>query len=200
MSHDNEAPGTSPAPGEVRLERWLPGPPERVWAYLTESEKRGTWLAPGEMELRVGGRVEHRFRHADLSHEKTPPPPYEAYEAGHVMIGTITRCEPPRLLAYTWGGGDDESEVTFQLVPQPGGEVLLVVTQRRLRSVTGMANVAAGWHAHLGILLDRLEGRPPRGFWSAHARHEAEYTRRLTGAEPAPRAEPAPSPSDPALP
>jgi len=196
MSHDNEAPGTSPAPGEVRLERWLPGPAERVWAYLTESDMRGRWLAPGEMELRVGGRVEHRFRHADLSHEKTPPAPYEAYEAGHVMTGTITRCEPPRLLAYTWGGGDDESEVTFDIVPQAGGEVLLVVTQRRLRSVRGMANVAAGWHTHLGILLDHLEERPPRGFWSAHARCEADYAVRLAGAEPAPESS-TPTPASP---
>ncbi len=45
--------------GTVRFERVLPGPIERVWAYLTESEKRGKWLATGNMELRVGGRVEH---------------------------------------------------------------------------------------------------------------------------------------------
>ena len=42
--------------GTVRLERILPGPIERVWSYLTESEKRGQWFAAGEMELRVGGR------------------------------------------------------------------------------------------------------------------------------------------------
>ena len=41
----------------ARLERLLPGPIERVWAYVTESDKRATWLAGGEMELRVGGKV-----------------------------------------------------------------------------------------------------------------------------------------------
>jgi len=52
----------------------LPGPIERVWAYLMESEKRGKWLATGNMELRVGGRVELHFCHADLSpHAETPP-------------------------------------------------------------------------------------------------------------------------------
>lgn len=185
MSRDNEAPGTSPAPGEVRIERWLPGPRERIWAYLTDSDKRGTWLAPGEMELRVGGSVEHRFRHADLSHEKTPPAKYGDYAGGHVMYGTITRCEPPHALSYTWGEGPESSEVLFELFPADGGEVRLVVTQRRLRSLAGMANVSAGWHAHLGILLDRLEGREPRGFWSTHGRMEAEYTDRLAAAEPA---------------
>ena len=31
----------------VRFERLLPGPIERVWSYLTDSEKRGKWLASG---------------------------------------------------------------------------------------------------------------------------------------------------------
>lgn len=179
MTRDNDALGTSAAPGEVRIERWLPGPVERIWAYLTESERRGRWLAPGEMELRVGGRVVHRFRHADLSHERQPPARYGSYKAGHVMYGTVTRCEPPRLLSYTWGDGAEDSEVSFELFPLENGEVKLVVTQRRLRSRDGMVSVAAGWHTHLGILLDHLEGREPRGFWSTHTRLEAEYTRLL---------------------
>lgn len=186
MERDDEPFGTSPAAGEVRIERWLPGPPERIWAYLTDSEKRGTWLAPGEIEPRVGGRVEHRFRHADLSAEKTPPARFGEYADGHVMHGTVTRCDPPRLLGYTWGDASGDSEVTFELFPENGGEVRLVVTHRRLRSREGMANVAAGWHTHLGILLDRLAGREPRGFWSSHARLEAGYAERLAAAEAAP--------------
>lgn len=184
MRHDDDALGTSPGRGEVRIERWLPGPVERIWAYLTTSEKRGVWLATGEIELRVGGRVAHHFRHADLSHERTPPAPYADYAAGHVMHGTVTRCEPPHVLAYTWGDGTEDSEVVFELAPHASGEVKLVVTQRRLRSTAGMANVAAGWHTHLAILLDRLHGREPRGFWSTHGRLEAEYARRLADALP----------------
>src|SRR5918994_1998641 len=89
----------------VRFQRVLPGPIERVWAYLTESEKRGRWLASGPMELRVGG---------------------------FTTYGHITRCDPPRVLSYTW---DEQSgvasEVTFELTRQ-GEEVLLVLTHRRL--------------------------------------------------------------------
>jgi len=59
--------GTFTEPGTIRFERLLPGPIERVWSYLTESKKRGKWLATGEMELRVGGNVELIFNHADLS-------------------------------------------------------------------------------------------------------------------------------------
>jgi len=36
-------PVTLLAPATMRLERLLPGPVERVWAYLTESEKRAAW-------------------------------------------------------------------------------------------------------------------------------------------------------------
>ena len=58
----------------LRIRRVLPGPIERVWAYLTESEKRAKWLAAGEMELRVGGRVELTFRHSGLSPHAEPIP------------------------------------------------------------------------------------------------------------------------------
>jgi len=167
-------------PGTIRFERVLPGPIERVWAYLTEPEKRGKWFASGPMELRAGGRVELHFRHADLSpHAEPAPDRYKQYEGGHTSYGRITCCEPPRLLSFMWGEevGDD-SEVTFELSPR-GKDVLLVLTHRRLGDRAIMVSVAGGWHTHLGILVDHLNGREPRPFWSTHARFEAEYEKRL---------------------
>ena len=164
----------------VRFQRVLPGPIERVWAYLTESEKRGRWLASGPMELRVGGQVELHFRHADLTpHVERPPDKYSNCADGFTTYGHITRCDPPRLLSYTWDEKSGvASEVTFELSPQ-GDDVLLVLTHRRLGDRAMMISVAGGWHAHLGILLDHLNGREPPPFWSTHARLEAEYERRL---------------------
>lgn len=197
MSHSNEPPrtpiarargseeyGTAPEPGTVRLERLLPGSPERLWSYLTENDKRAVWLASGEMEGREGGPIELRFLHADLSGEKEPPPRFAAARDGHTVAGTVTRWDPPRVLAYTWGEPGDASHVTFELTPR-GGDVLLVVTHRRLGTVGAMANVAAGWHTHVGLLLDHLEGREPRGFWSSHGRVEQAYAARLEDATPA---------------
>lgn len=159
----------------LRIRRVLPGPIERVWAYLTESDKRGRWLAAGPMELRVGGRVALTFRNSGLSaHAEAPPDKYKDRE-GASLEGRVTRCDPPRLLSYTWG---EHSEVTFELSPH-GDEVLLVLTHRRLPDRRAMAMVGSGWHAHLAILLDHLHGRQPRPFWSTHARLEAEYERRL---------------------
>jgi uncharacterized protein YndB with AHSA1/START domain len=159
----------------VRIRRVLSGPIERVWAYLTESEKRGRWLASGPMELRVGGRVELTFRNSELSAPAEPvPEKYKKYE-GTGFRGRVTRCDPPRLLSYTWG---EDSEVTFELTPQ-GEAVLLVLTHRRLPDRATMVRVASGWPTHLGILVDHLDGREPHPFWSTYERLEAEYERRL---------------------
>ena len=60
--------GTSTEPGTVRLERLLPGPIERVWAYLTESDKRATWFAAGTFDLLHPGHLDYfewAKRHGD---------------------------------------------------------------------------------------------------------------------------------------
>jgi len=164
----------------VRIERTLPGPIERVWAYLTESDKRGQWLASGDMTLRVGEPVELLFRHAELSEAPGDPPPrYAAMKEGHLNTGHITACEPPRLLAYTWAENHgDPSEVRFELVER-GHDVLLIVTHTRLDGRDTMRSVAGGWHTHLDILVDRMHERAPANFWKTYERVAAEYGRRF---------------------
>lgn len=170
-------------PTTLRFTRQLPASVETVWAFLTESEKRGRWLATGDMELREGGGVTLRFVHADLSSVTEPTPaPYQAYENGVTTHGVITRCEPPRLLAFTWGGSKGEpSEVMFELSPEGEG-TRLVLTHRKLNSRDDMIDVAGGWHTHLDVLSARLEGRAPGPFWSAHHLWEADYKARIPGA------------------
>jgi uncharacterized protein YndB with AHSA1/START domain len=172
--------GVVTEPGTVRIQRVLPGPIERVWAYLTESEKRGTWLASGDMEPRVGGQVELRFRNSELSaHGESPPEKHREHACGGSQTdGRVTAWEPPQRLGYTWGGG---SEVTFELTPREA-DVLLVLTHRRLGDRNEMLSVSAGWHAHLDILGDKLAGRETRPFWSTHARLEEEYAARIPAA------------------
>jgi uncharacterized protein YndB with AHSA1/START domain len=159
----------------VRMERRLPGPIERVWEYLTDSKKRGKWFAPGTMELRVGGKVELNFNHADLSAEKIPPEKYKDKVCGVSMQGIITACEPPRLLSFTFG---DAGEVTFELTPK-GKDVLLVLTHRKLKDRAMMVGVSTGWHSHLAILIDNLNGVEPRPFWTTVTKMEVEYEKRI---------------------
>ena len=47
-------PGTSPEQATVRLERMLPGPIERVWAYLVEPEKRAMTAATPVPKVNAG--------------------------------------------------------------------------------------------------------------------------------------------------
>jgi uncharacterized protein YndB with AHSA1/START domain len=161
-------------PQAFRIERLLPGPIERVWSYLTEPEKRRRWFGGGPMDLRAGGRVELQFKFSELSAEKTPPT-----KANECKVpGRVTRCDPPRLLSYTWGIEPDASEVTFELTPQ-GKSVLFVITHRRLGDRGTMVSVASGWHTHLGLLKDLLTGGKPRPFWATKIRMEEEYGKRF---------------------
>ena len=171
--------GIRTAPDTVRVERLLPGPIERVWDYLTDPDLRVQWLAAGEMEPRTGGRVDLVFHNNALTDsDDAPPAKYAKYGGETHLPGRITEWDPPRTLAFDWGAGDDMSHVRFELAPQ-GKQVRLVVVHSRLATRDGMLSVSAGWHAHLDILRDRMEGRAPDGFWRSHSRLEAEYDRRL---------------------
>jgi uncharacterized protein YndB with AHSA1/START domain len=151
----------------VRFRRLLPAPVERVWAYLVESEKRRTWLAAGDMELRPGARFTLQFKHRELSAE-----PVEAgasdYEGAHPA--EIVEVDPPHRLVITWGEGMQDmaaiSEVVFELESQDTG-TRLTITHRKLDTPTTAKEVAMGWHTHVGLLEDALAGREPRWFWTS---------------------------------
>jgi len=164
MTHVSSADfGVILAPDTVRFERLLPGPVERVWTYLTESDKRAQWLAAGTIEPRVGGAVELRFHNATLSPEPVPER-YAKHQGVIVRHHTVTRFDPPTALSFTWGDDAAPSEVLFELVPE-GDRVRLTVTHSRLDRPTRLG-VSGGWHAHLAVLAARLEGREPPQFWS----------------------------------
>ena len=172
--------GTVVATDTVRIERLLPGPIDRVWAYLTDADLRARWLAGGDMDLRPGGAVELRFDHGRLSRGDDPPPAKYSHCTQEIReYGRITAIDPPHRLAYTWNeAGDESSEVEFQL-SERGEQVQLIVTHRRLADRNAMVSVASGWHAHLDVLLAQLSDQEPGGFWRNHTRLEAEYERRI---------------------
>ena len=169
--------GTITAPGVIRFERLLPGPITKVWAYLTESEKRGKWLASGELEPFEGGKVTLNFHHQDLSPHPDPiPEKYQNMKDGHHFTGTVTKINAPYLLAFTW---EDNSEVTFELKEQ-ADRVLLTLTHRNISDRKEVrVSMASGWHNHLDILIANLEGRTPEGFWKSHIALEKIYSERI---------------------
>ncbi|MDQ0039577.1 SRPBCC family protein [Variovorax boronicumulans] len=166
--------GTQTAPATLRMERILPAPVERVWAYLVDPEKRRTWLAGGSMAAAPGGVFELRFQHTELSGEEAPEH-YAAYRKTHIQKSRVVRIEPLKLLTITWGSeSDTASEVTFELSPKGDG-TQLVLTHRRLPDRKETVSVASGWHAHLEVLDDVLHERKPQGFWTNLSELEAAY-------------------------
>ena len=168
--------GVLTAPDTVRIERLLPGPIERAWAWITEEDKRAQWLAGGAMDLQVGGRVALTFRHKELTHADDPAPPkYADMAACAELLGQVTVCEPPHRLAHTWGG---QGEVQYELREVEGG-VRLVITHQRLPSRDDVLSVSAGWHAHLDLLVARMRGREAPRYWRLHSRLEVDYADRF---------------------
>ena len=167
---------TATATDTLRIERILPGPVERVWAYLTEPDKRATWFAGGAFDLRRGGKAELVFDHENISAEKNPPGKFA--NGPTTMPSQVTQCDPPRLLGFTMTMGGEVGEVTFELSPR-GKDTQLIVTHRRLHTRDLMVMISSGWDAHLGILADRLNGVEPRPFWTTHAKLEKEYAARM---------------------
>src|SRR5262245_51260802 len=125
----------------VRFERLLPGPIERVWQYLSESEHVAAWFGGGDMKYVIEPRPGGMVSLAD----------------GHIL-GIVTQWNPPRRLAYTWNvfsPGETQSQfpqsyVMFELEAQ-GNDVLLTLTHRPvLAGYEGLTRM--GWHT----FLDRL--------------------------------------------
>ena len=156
-------------PATLQIERLLPGPMERVWAYLTDSTLRRQWLAAGEMQPEVGSSVELVWRNDELT---TPPGHRPAgYSEEHRMRCTVLECSAPHRLAITWG---EASEVLFELQAHAEG-VQLRITHRRPPNREVLLNVSAGWHAHLDVLVAKLTGATPAPHWDHFVRLRADY-------------------------
>jgi uncharacterized protein YndB with AHSA1/START domain len=171
----NEQYGEFTGPAEVRLVRTLPGPIERVWEYITDPEKRARWFCGGVLEQKAGGKVEFAMVHKNLAPGEKPPAKYaHVQDPGVTFEGRVLRCEPPRLLVYTFGSED--SEVTFDLTPQ-GKQVVLVLTHRTrgAEEQAELTSYASGWHTHLALLIAQLEGTPRPPFWATHAKLITDY-------------------------
>jgi uncharacterized protein YndB with AHSA1/START domain len=158
-------------PATLKIERLLPGPIERVWAYLTDSDLRRQWLASGRMEMKVGAPFEFVWRNDELSDPPGKRP--QGFSEEHRMQSRITELDPPCRLVFTWG---EKGSVSFALEPQ-GDDVLLTIIHRRISDRENMLMIGAGWHMHLEILTARLGGHTPPPFWDGWTKLKQDYAR-----------------------
>jgi uncharacterized protein YndB with AHSA1/START domain len=121
------------------LVRELRHPREKVWQALTDPAHLSEW-APfdADRNLSAAGPVK-------LSTVGTPTP--------QVSETTVKRAEAPRLLEYTWGGGD----LRWELEPLGSGTRLTLWHSIDRRFISWGA---AGWHICFDVLERLLAGQP----------------------------------------
>lgn len=173
QSASADAYGVFAEPATLKMQRILPGPIGRVWAYLTESDLRRQWLAAGPMEMKVGAPFELVWRNSELTDPPGQRPP--GFGDEHRMQSRIIAFDPPRRLVFAFG---DSGEVDFML-EQKGDDVLLTLIHRRVPDRGTLLKVSTGWHMHLDVLVARLRDMAPEPFWDGWSRLHADYNQRM---------------------
>ena len=170
-----DAYGTLIEPATLKIERLLPGPIDRVWAYLTDSDLRRQWLASGEMKPEPGSIFELTWRNDELDDPSTTPRPDSP--GHHTQQSRMVAFEPPHRLAYHWEGVGD---VEFTLAEE-GPDVRLTLIHQRIPDRGTLLGVSAGWHAHLDVMVARLTGWTMAPFNTTRERLKEDYAQRLFG-------------------
>ncbi len=135
---------------ELRLERLIPVPPERLFALWTEPDELVKWWGPEgayipahAIDPRPGGSWRTTMRTADGKH--------------HTVSGRYHAIEPPRRLVFSWAWEDEhgarghETEVTVTFTPAPGG-TKLVLLQKEFESKESRDRHAHGWESTFNCL------------------------------------------------
>jgi uncharacterized protein YndB with AHSA1/START domain len=122
----------------LRFERRLSHPIGVVWRAITESGQLESWF-PCRVEvddLRQGAEMTFRFEHMPI-------------DAPTTMTGRVTAFDPPRRLAFDWGG----DHLDFELEPLPAEDACVLRLTVLLEARDKASRDGAGWH----VCLDRLE-------------------------------------------
>lgn len=167
----------------VRFERVLPGPIEKAWSYLADSDKRAQWFTSGALPAKIGEPFEMTFHHTDYSPHKSPPPHgYENVDREpQKMTSILLALEPPHRLAFTFGkaiADGQYSEADIRLTPQSDGKVKLNLTHSKLHDRAYALNISGGWHSHLAMLQHRAEDRVPPSIWDIWRQLQGVYDKR----------------------
>lgn len=132
----------------IRVDEFLPHPPDRVWRALTDPVRLARWLMPNDFEPTVG----HRFTF------QADPVPGADFDG--VVQCEVLALEPEQLLRIRWAGGGHGmvTTVTWRLEREGTGTRLFLdqdgfdpdnPMQQQARSIMG-----GGWRSHLWRRLE----------------------------------------------
>ena len=131
----------------VRFERVLNHSITEVWNAITDPKMLTLWLADVAIQLEERGDVEIRFRNSD-----------------YLIKGKITNIKHKELLEYTWDSQDSPlSLVRWELFSEGRSKCRLILTHKVVHS--NMSSTAGGWHIHLDMLADVLDGLVSEFTW-----------------------------------
>src|SRR6185312_4021365 len=129
---------------EMRFERFVPRPVERVWGAITIPERLAEWFGdPVEIDLRVGGKYMVMFPGG----------------TDDLVEGTIVACDPPRVLAFEWLNAAGNTVVRWELEPVDGG-CRLVFGQSGMVPWWFLGG-SAGWADFVDDFVSVVTGGPP---------------------------------------
>jgi uncharacterized protein YndB with AHSA1/START domain len=126
---------------EVRFERHLAHPPERVWRAITEPEHLAAWFPTRiDGDRRAGAPLRFVFEHGE----------------GPPLDGELRVWDPPSVLELRW----DRELLRFELAPAADGGCVLTFVNT-FDELGKAARDAAGWHVCLEHLAHSLAGTTP---------------------------------------
>ena len=148
---------------EIRFERRLNHPIDRVWSAITEPAEIEAWLARADLDLHEGGRVRLEWLNTDDAEGNQ-------HDEGVVAEGTVTAIDPPHLLVLET---DMQGTVTWRLRADGDATDLALTVVLAMPDEHVPENVS-GWHVHLDFLADWLDAGTrvdwphwPRERWEA---------------------------------
>lgn len=128
----------------LHLDRWLPAPPDRVFAALADIDEIRRWFTCDPTstwtfhtwDAQVGGPLQVTIAGDGYAME---------------VVGRFVEVEPARRLAYDW----NDEFVELDLAPHDGGTTISL-THRRLETETDRDIRNGGWSHNLGSFADYL--------------------------------------------
>lgn len=133
---------------QLRIERRLAHPPEKVWRALTEPAELSQWypFQATAIDLRVGGMI--RFDDGE----------------GTTMDAVIVELDPPRVFAFSERAPEAmsrESEDLVRFELRPDGAGCLLIFTHTFDDRFAAASYASGWQLCLDALEEIVAGRQP---------------------------------------
>lgn len=135
-----------------------------VWAMLVEPAKIALWIAPGHIELKVGGAVSIDFE-----------------DSGFAIKSQVLELENGKRLTFSWSSGNEPQRPLRWEVSEAGGDATLTLTVTTPAGEDA-AKACAGFEAHLEMLAAALEGVPMKFPFNHFVAARKAYSEQLASA------------------